>query len=38
MLDVTKPKGCAPAVRLYATCMAVRPFRPLVSARMEECL
>jgi hypothetical protein len=26
MLDATKPKGCAPAVRLHATYMAVRPF------------
>jgi hypothetical protein len=26
MLDATKPEGCASAVRLHATCMAVRPF------------
>jgi hypothetical protein len=26
MSDATKPKGCATAVRLHATCMAVCPF------------
>jgi hypothetical protein len=26
MLDASKPKGCAPSVRLHAACMAVRPF------------
>jgi hypothetical protein len=26
MLDASKSKGCAPLVRLYAACMAVRPF------------
>jgi hypothetical protein len=26
MLDASKSKGCAPLVRLHATCMAVHPF------------
>jgi hypothetical protein len=26
MLEATKSKGCAPVVRLHATCMTVHPF------------
>jgi uncharacterized protein YceK len=26
MLDASKPKGCAPLVRLHAACMAACPF------------
>jgi hypothetical protein len=26
MLDASESKGCAPLVRLHATCMAVHPF------------